>query len=63
MKLYELGRGESFRLAGDDNSPVFKLDRLDGMYSLCYYIEEGKEKVAHLAGSTPVLVTNEEYNV
>ena len=35
MKLYELKRGSSFRIPGDDSGRVFKLRHVDGMYSLC----------------------------
>jgi len=64
MKLYDLDKGDFFRLAGDDNSPVIKFDHLDGMYSVCYLEKDGDfNELVHLAGFTPVLRYYEESRV
>ena len=36
MKLYELPRDSRFNLVGDGSHTVFRLERIDGMYSRCY---------------------------
>lgn len=62
MKLYELERGSKFKLAGENLSPTYILDHLDGMYSVCYL--DGKEAlgVVHLAGFTPIIKIKENTN-
>jgi len=52
MKLYQLWRGDKFRIEGGDGTK-YKLDRLDGLYSVCY--EEGYEEIIHLSVNTPVI--------
>lgn len=58
MKLYDLDRGDKFKLAGDDNSPVFTLETLDGMYSICHM--EKDLHPYHFAGYTPVIRVENE---
>ena len=36
MKLYELDRGAYFKLQSDPEAMTFKLDHIDGMYSVCW---------------------------
>lgn len=60
MKLYNLDRGDKFKLAGDDNSPVFEFDHLDGMYSVCYSLDPYDYRdIIHFAGFTPVIRVKE----
>jgi hypothetical protein len=54
MKLYDLSPGDNFILAGDDDSPVFRFERLDGMYSICWL----GDSIVHLAAFTPVIRFN-----
>lgn len=56
MKLYELTKGDSFKLAGDDLSPVFIFDHVDGMYSYCTC----GTRVVHLAAFAPVIRINND---
>lgn len=58
MKLFNLEKGDKFKLAGDDNSPVFEFDHLDGMYSVCY--TRDNRKIWNFAGYTPVIRVKEE---
>lgn len=53
MKLYELAQGDHFKLAGDDNSPIYRFYKVDGMYSICY---NKHGKIVHLAAYAPVLL-------
>lgn len=64
MKLYELEKGDKFKLAGDNLSPEFIFDHIDGMYSLCYLFDHKKGEVTanivHLGASSPVIrIANE----
>lgn len=61
MKLYELKKGQMF-WAGDEETgylhgEAFKLDHIDGMYSVCYSMETGLE--INWAIWTPVEVISE----
>lgn len=49
MKLYELPRNSFFTL--EDPEVIYKLDHIDGMYSVCY-TSEGD--IIHLAAYTEV---------
>jgi len=52
MKLYELQRGDKFRINdGSGFEEVYTLERLDGMYSICLTKDN---TVVHLAVWTPV---------
>lgn len=56
MKIYDLDIGDRFRLAGDDNSPIFIFDYLDGIHAYCLTeLEVGAHKVVRLLGVTPIL--------
>lgn len=39
MKLYELKKNSHFTVDKDDSGTVFRLDHIDGMYSVCYYTD------------------------
>jgi len=58
MKLYELKRGTYFKFPNDIS--VFKLDHIDGMYSLCY-TEKGD--TVHIAAFAEVIPCDEVPNV
>lgn len=51
MKLYELPRGSWFRISSNTEAGPFKLDHIDGMYSLCWY----KGEVCHIAAAAEVV--------
>jgi len=38
MKLYELEKGDTFRLEEDNDSPLFTFEKVDGMYSRCFTV-------------------------
>ena len=57
MKLYELEKGDSFTLAGEDDSPVFTFDHVDGMYSVCWLAGS----IVHLGASAPVLKVEDRH--
>jgi len=57
MKLYELPRGSLFKcdngsLLNHLNNPVYLLDHLDGMYSVCY---DQNNQIVHFAAWTEVV--------
>ena len=57
MKLYELPRNSLFtldegELLNHKEQPVYRLERLDGMYSRCFEIVTGK--LIHFSVGTPV---------
>jgi len=54
MKLYELPRQSWFRIADNTDAGPFKLDHIDGMYSLCWYNEE----ICHIAAAEEVIPVN-----
>jgi len=56
MKLYELEKGDTFRLAEDDDSPIFTFEKVDGMYSRCFTVSGD---LIHLAAYAPVIKENE----
>jgi len=61
MKLYELEKGMQFVLQGTEDSPVFTLEHIDGMYSSCIYKEEEETKVMHIVAFADVnIVLSEE---
>jgi len=49
MKLYELPRISFFKVVGDETMYLF--DHIDGMYSVCYTLEN---ELFHLAAHTEV---------
>lgn len=54
-KLYELPRGSWFRIAANPEYGPFKLDHIDGMYSLCWLNGE----IAHINCGTEVIQIEE----
>jgi len=62
MKLHELPRGSLFtvdsgELLHTDKEPVYRLDHLDGMYSVCY---DMSKKLVHWSVVTPVKVVEQK---
>lgn len=55
MKLYELPKGSYFKLQSDPEDLKFKLDRIDGMYSVCWLNGE----IIHIAAFAEVIPTTE----
>jgi hypothetical protein len=53
MKLYELTRDTYFTLPCEDNKEVYKLDHLDGMYSVCY---DQSGQLTHVFCSEEVII-------
>lgn len=53
MKLYELPRGSYFKLSNNPEAMTFKLDHIDGMYSLCWLNGE----IIHIAAFAEVIPT------
>jgi hypothetical protein len=51
MKLYELPRNTYFSIQDDPNQQVFLFKHIDGMYSVCY---DMNDNLIHLAAWTPV---------
>jgi len=61
MLLHELPRGALFvvdngKILETGNEPVYRLDHLDGMYSVCY---DRDNRVTHWAVFTPVIPMKE----
>jgi len=56
MKLHELEKGDTFRLAEDNDSPVFTFEKVDGMYSRCFTVSGD---LIHLAAYAPVIKEDE----
>lgn len=56
MKLYELQRETYFTVDKDESQTVFRLERLDGMYSICYYKMEGKDVVVNIMVTADVTI-------
>ena len=53
MKLYELSRDSLFMIDEEGyRKDIFRLEKLDGMYSRCY---DDQGQLIHLAGFTPVI--------
>lgn len=50
VQLYNVERNSIVSLAGDE---IFKFERLDGMYSMCYTLTGN---LFHLGATTPVYV-------
>ena len=59
MKLYELKRGTYFKLQ-EDTEAIFKLDHIDGMYSMCY-TEQGD--MCHIYAFAEVIPCDEISNL
>lgn len=55
MKLYELPSGSWFRISANTEAGPFKLDHIDGMYSLCWY----KGEIVHIAAAAEVIPAND----
>lgn len=58
MTLYELKRGDKFRLAPEESGPdderwTYTFDHVDGMYSVCFAPTEARD-VVYFAAWTPV---------
>lgn len=60
MKLYELKRNTEFTLVESANPIHYRLDHIDGMYSVCYRVSD--EEMIHLSASTPVEEVDESNN-
>lgn len=56
VKLYNVKRNSVVSLAGDE---IFKFERLDGMYSVCYTLAGN---LFHLGATTPVYVWSKKTN-
>ena len=54
MKLYELQRKSTFQIIGDLDKTDYVLEKIDGMYSRCYYKEHEDRGVIHIAAWTEV---------
>ncbi len=46
MKLYELPRNSYFVFPDDNTKQVFRLDHIDGMYSMCYDMQDNLYHIA-----------------
>jgi len=51
VKLYELERGSWFLIKSNEEEGAFKLDHIDGMYSLCWHNGE----ICHINASTEIV--------
>lgn len=61
MKLYELPRGSWFTIDNNEMREVFKLDHLDGMYSVCWVRGlDGVPVIVHIAVYTEVTEVEQE---
>jgi len=56
MKLYELERETYFTVDKDESQTVFRLQRIDGMFSICYYKMEGKDVLVHIIVNADVTI-------
>lgn len=56
VQLYNVERNSIVSLAGDE---IFKFERLDGMYSVCYTLAGN---LFHLGATTPVYVWSKKTN-
>lgn len=52
MKLYELSAKSHFKVSDAYHDEIFFLEKLDGMYSVCY---NDKGELIHLSIGTPVI--------
>jgi len=50
MKLYELEKDKRFTLVGDSSGTVFLLDKIDGMYSVCWL----GDAVVHISANAEI---------
>jgi hypothetical protein len=46
MKLYELPRNSYFTFPDDNTKQVFRLNNIDGMYSVCYDMQDNLYHIA-----------------
>jgi len=53
MKLYELPQKTYFSIEDDPQQHVFFLDHIDGMYSVCY---DMNDKLIHISAFAPVQI-------
>ena len=53
MKLYELPRNSYFSIQDDPTQEIFLFDHVDGMYSVCFTMQQ---ELFHLAAWTDVNV-------
>jgi hypothetical protein len=51
LKLYELPRNTKFKIVGDTSNTILRLERIDGMFSVCWD-EHGE--IVHIAASAEV---------
>lgn len=57
MKLFSLTRNDKFRLAGDDNSPVFTfVGATSGPHELYYFCYDENGKAHYFVGYVPVIL-------
>jgi hypothetical protein len=61
MKLYEAERGSWFRIEANLESGPFKLDRIDGMYSLCWVRVNGTPEICHIHAAAEVILIDNPY--
>jgi hypothetical protein len=61
MKLYNLPRGTWFRILDNTECGPFKLDHIDGMYSLCWVKDErGIPQITHIAAYAEVIAIDSQ---
>lgn len=53
MKLYQLDRNQSFQIVGKEDNGIYKLDHIDGMYSICY--QGDTTTIVHLAAYSEIV--------
>lgn len=56
-KLYNAPRNTKFTIKNDDSKTEYRLGRIDGNYSICYYCYDDGH--IHLGASTEVDIINE----
>jgi hypothetical protein len=54
MKLFELSRNSCFTFPDDNTKQVFRLDHIDGMYSMCYDTQDNLYHIAAFEEINPV---------
>jgi len=51
MKLYDLPRNTLFKIVGDTSNTILRLERVDGMFSVCW---NEYEKIIHISATAEV---------
>jgi len=60
VKAYNLEHGDKFKLAGDDNSPIFEFHHHEHNHAVVYYSENKITKMVSFFGLTPVIIYKEK---